>query len=223
MTTTTAKTERAAQLRTAGLCVALILAVGWLIYGATLGMHAWTFEDRRKLLLPSGAYKAPDVAMLAPSGQSVVHWSAVPRQPAVYLVDFIYTRCPTVCRTLGTEYQRMQRQLVTKPAPAVHLLSVSIDPEHDRPAQLAQYASSLHADPSSWSFAVPATLDDSAALLRGLGVVVVPDGQGGFVHNGAIHMLDEEGRLLALFELDQWEDALATARRVAAARRRATS
>jgi protein SCO1/2 len=66
---------------------------------------------------------------------------------------------------------------------------------------------------------VPATRDDALALLRSLAVVVVPDGEGGFVHNGAIHLLDERGRLRGLFEFDQWPRALAAAHQLAATRR----
>lgn len=42
--------------------------------------------------------------------------------------------------------------------------------------------------------------------------MAIPDGEGGFVHNGAIHLLDERGRLRGLFELEQWPQALAAAR-----------
>jgi protein SCO1/2 len=55
-------------------------------------------------------------------------------------------------------------------------------------------------------------------LLASLGVVVVPDGQGGFVHNGAIHLLDERGRLRGLYGFDQWQQALEAARRLVATR-----
>jgi protein SCO1 len=59
------------------------------------------------------------------------------------------------------------------------------------------------------------TPSESRALLRALGVVVVPDGSGGFVHNGAIHLLDGQGSLRALFDYTRWPEALAAARRVA--------
>lgn len=204
---------------TALLCLALVLSVGWVVYQATAGLQAWTFEDRRRLLLDTGTYSAPSVQLIDSSGRVVSPWAEAAAHPTVYLVDFIYTRCPTVCRTLGTEYQRMQQQLAANPDPAVRLLSVSVDLDNDRPHHLARYAASLHTEPDKWAMAVPISTEASEALLRGLGVVVIPDGDGGFVHNGSIHMVDEHGRLLGLFELDQWEDAMAVARRISAARR----
>ena len=77
----------------------------------------------------------------------------------------------------------------------VHLVSISFDLEHDQPARLGRYAAEMRADSAYWTLAPPAPHDDALALLRSLTVVVVPDGEGGFVHNGAIHLLDERGSL----------------------------
>ena len=50
--------------------------------------------------------------------------------------------------------------------------------------------------------------------MRSLGVVVIPDGMGGFVHNGSIHLLDGQGLLRGLYGYDGWPQALADARRL---------
>jgi protein SCO1/2 len=47
------------------------------------------------------------------------------------------------------------------------------------------------------------------ALLDTFGVVVIPDGMGGFVHNAAIHLVDEEGRLGAIYDLGEERAVLA--------------
>ena len=73
----------------------------------------------------------------------------------------------------------------------------------------------MHADPQWWQIGVPASQADATALLRSLGVVVIPDGQDGFVHNGAIHVLNAHGRLLGLYEPGQWREALNAAYRFA--------
>ena len=38
-------------------------------------------------------------------------------------------------------------------------------------------------------------------------MIVVPDGEGGYVHNGDIHLLDARGMLRGVFTLDQAEQA----------------
>jgi protein SCO1/2 len=123
-----------------------------------------------------------------------------------------------VCRALGSEYQQMQARIAALPRDeGVRLLSVSFDREHDGAPQLQAYARANRADPRLWRVTVPASADGSRALLRALGVVVIPDGRGGFVHNGSIHLLDGNGTLRGVFTIDEWEHALDAARRLAAA------
>ena len=154
----------------------------------------------------------------AATANAVLPWSEPQAGAKAYLVDFIYTRCPSVCLALGTHYQQMQRELQQGPdtAAGVRLLSVSIDRAHDQPPELARYAALHKADPHWWRLAAPASDTDATALLRALGVVVVPDGLGGFNHNGAIHLIDGQGRLRALFDFEQWPHALDAARALAA-------
>jgi len=202
------------------LCLAMLIGALVLLHRITLGFEAWTFEDRRQRLTPTGAFVAPAVSLRGVAGQPVDLWHPAANRPAAYLVDFIYTRCPGVCRALGTEYQRMQRQLAATPpsraASDIRLVSLSFDVEHDDPERLAAEAQRLGTDPARWTFAVPATGTDARRLLTALGVVAIPDGRGGYVHNGDIHLLDARGRLHGIFTFGQWEAALAAAGRLAA-------
>lgn len=216
--------ETVARRLSAAVCVLLLVAAACGLNRITDGFEVWTFEGRRTVQLQAGRVQAQAVALRGLDGQSPTLWSDANATPAAYLVDFIYTRCPSVCLALGSEYQQMQLSLAraqeAQPDGAaasggVHLVSLSFDVAHDNAAQLAQYAARLNADPRWWTFAVPASERDASALLRSLGVVAVPDGQGGFVHNGAIHLLDAHGTLRGLFAFDAWPQALAAARALA--------
>jgi protein SCO1 len=197
---------------TATLCALLVVLAGTAGWQGTRGGVAWTFDEARQLDAQAGLIQAPPLR-LAGSAQPL--WGGAWQPPRAHLVDFIYTRCPGICLALGSEYQRMQAALAAEPS-AVHLLSLSIDPAHDGPAELAEWAHRQRAQPGWWSVGRAATNADAQALLRALRVVVVPDGAGGFVHNGALHLIDAQGRLIALFDYSRWQDALAAARRVAA-------
>lgn len=225
MVTSSSPRETIARRVSALLCLVLLAASAWGLNRITNGFEVWTFEGRRQMQLRTGALQAPDVALRGVDGNPSALWDGAGAAPAAYLVDFIYTRCPSICLALGSEYQQMQRELANPGANlpggaaasgGVHLVSLSFDVAHDAPPQLAQYAARLGADPRWWTFVVPATQGDAQTLLRGLGVVAVPDGQGGFVHNGAIHLLDAHGVLRGLFALDAWPQALAAARQLAA-------
>ena len=221
MRRTPASRDRLARRLSAALCLGLVTLSAWGAWHHTAGLSVWTFEGRRELQVAAGELHAPRVAMHTAFGDDELAWPASPTAPAAYLVDFIYTRCPSVCRTLGSQYQQMQRELAAQArtdaaATRVRLASISFDVRHDGTAELKQLAGSLHANPAHWSFAVPASEGDSNTLLRGLGVVAITDGEGGFVHNGDIHLLDRQGRLRALFAMDEWPLALAAASRLAA-------
>ena len=216
--------EARARRVSATLCLGLMLVLVLGLARWTQGFEVWTFEGRRQAQVQAGELRARPVSLRASDGSVLRLWGDAEVAPAAYLVDFVYTRCPSVCRALGSEYQRMQRELDRRQGSEptlrdVHLVSISFDVEHDDPARLARYAIEMRADPQHWTLAVPATHDDALGLLRSLAVVVVPDGEGGFVHNGAIHLLDERGHLRGLFGSEQWPQALEAAHRLAAARR----
>lgn len=209
---------------TVTLCAALLGAFVWGLYLYTANFDVWTFEGRRQLAMQAGELRAPQVPLREMGTSPVPLWHGTNGAPAAYLVDFIYTRCPSVCRVLGSEYQQMQVQLAAQRARnpalnAVHLVSISFDAEHDDPASLREYAREHRIDPALWTLAMPAAAADTQALMRSLDVIAIPDGLGGFVHNGAIHLLDASGRLRGLYEFDQWPQALEAANRLATARR----
>ncbi|MEO7941307.1 MAG: SCO family protein, partial [Burkholderiaceae bacterium] len=220
MVASNSRRETVARRLSAAVCLLLLVASAYALNRITSGFEVWTFEGRRTVQLQAGRVQAQTVALRGLDGQATALWSDTNAAPAAYLVDFIYTRCPSICLALGSEYQQMQLSLAhAHDAPpkadaasgGVHLVSLSFDVAHDDAAQLAQYAARLNADPRWWTFAVPASERDARALLRSLGVVAVPDGQGGFVHNGAIHLLDAHGTLRGLFAFDAWPQALAAA------------
>lgn len=129
------------------------------------------------------------------------------------LVDFIYTRCATVCLAQGGTFAHLERELAGPLAAGrVALLSVSFDPGHDRPAQLADYRHRMGGSGTGWIVARPRSPDGRDRLLRTFGVVVVPDGLGGFVHNAAINVVDPEGRLVAVTDWRTPETALGIVR-----------
>lgn len=205
-------------------CLAILVGATWIVHQASFGFEVWTFEGRRQRLIATGSLHAPQVPLRFAFEPAPPLWRddspsrhGDSRNRAAYLVDFVYTRCPGVCRALGTEYQQMQRALAADPPDGdVRLVSISFDVGHDDPSRLAAHAALLRADPRGWSFAAPATTRDADALLGSLGVIAIPDGMGGFVHNGDIHLLDGRGRLRAVFAFDRWPEALEAARGLAA-------
>jgi protein SCO1/2 len=98
-----------------------------------------------------------------------------------------------------------------RPVDGVRLASLSFDRTHDSPGDLAAYARRYRAEPERWLVAAPESDAALTRLLRETGVVVIDDGMGGYAHNAAIQVVTASGRLMALFDLQQYREALAYA------------
>lgn len=66
------------------------------------------------------------------------------------LLTFSFTCCSTICPVLNATFASVQKQLAKENRP-VRLITISIDPAHDTPNVLAEYAKSLNAD-DNWTF-----------------------------------------------------------------------
>jgi protein SCO1/2 len=183
------------------------------LWSVTFGLRGWTAEAIRRLRVPADPPQLQALRLDTSTGTALVPWGRRETQPRIWLMTFMYTRCPTVCSVLGIEFERLQRQLTTDPRNAgIGLLSSSFDPAHDDVQALQRYATAHHAEPDRWIVAVPDSRADLARVERQTGIVVIDDGFGGFAHNAAIHVVRADGRLVRIFDFNQPEAALAWAR-----------
>lgn len=199
--------------RTALACAVLIATAYATASWLTHGFAVWTAEGARRLAVAEQPVAAP-AARLRGSGVERDNLVDLLTQPGrVTLLNFVYTRCASVCLAMGSEFQQLQRALAQRPPPAqpIALLSISFDSLHDDTAALQQAAWRWRADPAYWRFVgVP----DAAELQRLLGafqVTVIADGAGGYEHNAALLVIDDHGRLVRIFEVDETAAALAYA------------
>ena len=85
---------------------------------------------------------------------------------------------------------------------SVRLLSISFDPEYDTPAVLAAHGHAAGADGLIWTFATAdrTTID---AFAPRFGVVVLREGDG-ITHNLRTAIIDRQGRLVTIYDGNQW-------------------
>ena len=112
----------------------------------------------------------------------------------VLLVDFIYTRCPGPCPVQTARQVALQRRIPEALRPRVRFLSLSLDPEHDQPQELARYAKERGAELSNWSF-LTGPSETLAKLARAYGVGSLRRADGTIDHT-LITFLVHDGRLL---------------------------
>ena len=93
----------------------------------------------------------------------------------VTLMDFIYTHCTDACPLLSATFQDAQRKLASDKllGSSVMLVSVSVDPQHDTPPVLADYAQRFSADPNGWKM-LTGDWDQVYDVLTGLKLATRP-------------------------------------------------
>ena len=67
----------------------------------------------------------------------------------IWVADFIFTNCPTICPAMTSEMARLQSEFVAEP---VYFVSFSVDPERDTSEVLSRYAKEYGADDRRWHF-----------------------------------------------------------------------
>jgi protein SCO1/2 len=186
-------------LRTLLASLTLLLAGGVALSTATDGFQAFTTEAARRIAVRRHPIAVPAVGLQVQSGSRI---NLTDLRGKWLLVDFIYTRCPSYCVALGGEFAQLQDQLAGPIARGeVELLSISFDPDHDTPPELAAYLQRSRDRGHGWRAARPLGPDGLLQLERAFGVTVIADGFGGYVHNAAIYLVDPEGRLVEIFDM----------------------
>jgi protein SCO1/2 len=90
----------------------------------------------------------PEFALVERSGRTVTRTELL---GGPWVANFIFTRCSGVCPALSTQMARLQRTFGER-GRAVRLVSFSVDPSHDTPPVLQDYAQRFGADPRAWLF-----------------------------------------------------------------------
>jgi protein SCO1/2 len=101
-------------------------------------------------------YAIPDVTLIDADGKPVA-LRALLASPEALALNFIFTTCGTICPVMTATFAQMRRELGPA-AGRLQLVSISIDPEQDRPPVLREYARRFEAG-VGWTFLTGATAD----------------------------------------------------------------
>ena len=119
----------------------------------------------------------------------------------IYVADFFFTTCPTICPIMKKEMLRVYEQF--KGEPNFRILSHSIDPTHDTQAVLKDYAEKLGVpDAATWNFLTGDQekifeIGQTSYLTTTMADELEP---GGFLHSGAFLLVDQQGRIRGVYD-----------------------
>lgn len=129
----------------------------------------------------------------------------------IYLADFFFTRCPTICPIMSKNMLEVAKHFQHEPRFAI--ISHTIDPDHDTPSVLKTYAQKLGA-PDLWKFVngPKSTVYDIAGAAGYFSFATEsPESPGGFDHSGVFTLVDGKGHVRGVYsgiEMDSVQVAI---------------
>jgi protein SCO1/2 len=160
--------------------------------------HVDDIEIEGKILKDTVYHKIADFAFVNQDGDTISNSEVSGK---VYVADFFFTSCPTICPIMKKEMLRVYDKY--KSNPNFKILSHSIDPRHDTQEVLKDYSVKLGIpDASTWNFLT----GDSEKIFE-IGqtsyLTTAMEDQneaGGFLHSGAFLLIDQKGRIRGVYD-----------------------
>lgn len=112
----------------------------------------------------------------------------------VYVVEFFFTTCPTICPIMNSKMLALQNEFIENSN--FGIASISITPEFDTPEVLKEYADSQGAKHKNWHF-LTGKSEEIVYDLSNKGFKLYAgkgdENHGGFEHSGLFALIDKDG------------------------------
>ena len=124
----------------------------WVVLGVIIigiaGVNLWSIFDTKSEVPVSktAVVSVPDFNLTTQQGKPL---TLSDMKGKIWVADFIFTNCPTICPAMTQEMARLQSEFVADP---VYFVSFSVDPERDTSKVLSRYATAYGADDRRWHF-----------------------------------------------------------------------
>lgn len=123
----------------------------------------------------------------------------------VWVANFIFTRCPTICPLFTSKMGTIQHR-GRGLGQYFHLVSFTVDPEHDTPSQLLAYAQSHRVSPRMWSFLTGPRDELKRVIADGMKVYLAkgtdPDDLMSIGHGSHFVLVDAQMRIRGYYQFD---------------------
>jgi protein SCO1/2 len=116
----------------------------------------------------------------------------------VWIADFIYTTCPGPCPRMSSQMHQADQALAG--IPGIRLVSFTVDPAHDTPPVLKEYASHFGADPNRWYFL---TGPEEKLQFLSKNVFLLGDTGGNLEHSTRFVLIDKDSRVRGYYSTEE--------------------
>lgn len=133
--------------------------------------------------------KVPDFQFINQDGDTITNRDYLGK---VYVIEFFFTTCPSICPIMNQNLIEVQKEFEGED---FGVASFTIDPEHDTPAVLKEYAESYGIENPNWHFLTGDRERIYELANTGFGIFANQDETvpGGFAHSGLFALVDQEG------------------------------
>jgi protein SCO1/2 len=136
----------------------------------------------------------PPFQLVDQNGQS---YGTAQLQGKIWIADFVYSTCPGPCPMISSRMSETQKPLRDTD---VKLVSFSVDPQHDTPAVLREYAARLNAQPQRWHFLTGDKNTIYHLVRDGFKLATADAGEGGPVHSTRMVLVDRTGTIRGYYD-----------------------
>lgn len=115
----------------------------------------------------------------------------------VWVTNFIFTNCETVCPPMTANLSKLQQKAAEKNLD-VEFVSFSIDPEVDSPAILKTYSAKFNADLNNWHFLTGYSQEEIEKFVSENFKTIVkkPENNSQVIHGTKFYLIDQEGKIV---------------------------
>jgi protein SCO1 len=142
-------------------------------------------------------YEVPEFSFLGQDSQWV---SKSSMKGKIYITDFFFTSCPSICPKMAKQKLRVYQAFIDEPM--VQIISHTIDVRHDSIPVLKAYALKLGIDDAKkWHF-VTGDKEKIYGMAKSYYIAAMEDEEapGGYNHSGHFMLIDPEGHLRGAYD-----------------------
>lgn len=118
----------------------------------------------------------------------------------IYVADFIFLSCPSICPVMTTELKKVYD--VYKTNPNIYFISHTIDPQNDTIPRLKKYSEKMGVDSRKWFF-VTGTKDSIYSIAEDSYFATAyadETAPGGYVHSGGLLLVDKNKQIRGIYD-----------------------
>lgn len=155
-----------------------------------------------KLVVDTLYHTIPEFSFTNQNGEEVTEKEY---QGKYYVTDFFFTSCPTICPLMTNNLLKVYEAFSEEKD--LRILSHTIDVRHDSVPVLKAYAEKLEVKAPRWNF-VTGEKEEIYGIAEKYLVSAMEDenAPGGYIHSGAIVLIDPEGRIRGYYDGTQEKD-----------------